>query len=220
MSSEHTSRFRQRLPLYVSLAAHGMAAALFVTVGLHMQPKIAPSSDEFQIAMLEIAGGSSMARSPLMMAPNGDRKAVKEFPELRPAKANVPAQKRHLPKASGSEAQAARAQDRGTSSAAGNGSDARDATPAFPTFSPRPPIADRSLIPSSDRQVVLDVRLSASGEVVGETLVRGIGNALDQIAFEAVKSWRFQPATVNGQAVPSEAEVIFTFGPHYPIAGM
>ena len=94
----------------------------------------------------------------------------------------------------------------------------RDATPAFPTFSPKPPVADRSLLPSSDRQIVVDVKLSAAGDVIGETLVTGIGNALDQIALEAVKSWRFQPATVNGQAVASEAEVIFTFGPHYPIS--
>jgi len=65
---------------------------------------------------------------------------------------------------------------------------------------------------------VLDVKLNAAGEVIGETLTTGIGNALDQLALQTVKSWRFQPATVNGQPVPSEAEVIFTFGPHYPVS--
>ena len=219
MSSTHSSGFRGRLSLYLSLAAHGLVAALFVQVGMHMKPKVVPAAGEVQIAMLEVAGGSSMARSPLLMAPNGDRNAKKKLPDSRPANAITEPQKRHRAKASGSEAPAARAQDRGTSSAAGNGSDARDATFAFPIFSPKPPVTDRSLLPSSDRQVVLDVKLSAAGEVTAETLVAGVGNALDQIALDAVKTWRFQPATVNGQGVPSEAEVIFTFGPHYPTAG-
>lgn len=217
MSSPDSSRFRGRLPLYVSLALHGLVGALFVPVGLHMKPKLAPAADEVQIAMLEVAGGSSLAKSPLLMAPRGDRKSQKVLPESRPANSKLPPQKRHLPKASGSQAQAARAEDHGTSSAAGNGSDARDATFAFPVFSPKPPVTDRSLLPSSDRKVVLDVKLNASGEVTDETLVSGIGSVLDQMALDTVKSWRFQPATVNGQPVPSDAEVIFTFGPHYTI---
>jgi TonB family protein len=214
--STRALRFRGRLPLCVSLAAHGLVAALLVPVGMHLKTKLKPSADEYQIAMVEVAGGSALPKLPLLIAPNGDRNAEKQGPESRPS-ATVPPQKRHLHKASGSQAQMAREQDRGTSSAAGNGSDARDATFAFPVFSPKPPIADRALLPSVDRQVVLDVKLNTVGEVIGENLVRGIGNALDQIALETVKSWRFQPATVNGQPVPSEAEVIFTFGPHYPI---
>jgi len=213
------ARFGGRLPVYVSVAAHALVGVLFVSVGLRMQPKLAPAGGEYQIAMLETAGGSAMAKLPLLMAPNGKKNGDAEAAESRPNIHPAP-QKRHAAKASGSEAQAARAQDRGTSSAAGNGSDARDASFAFPVYSPKPPLRDRNLLPTSDQQVVVDVRLNAGGEVIGETLVRGIGTALDQIALEALKSWRFQPATVNGKAVASEAEVIFTFGPHYPIAAM
>jgi TonB family protein len=218
VSSTHASPFRGRLPLYISLVTHGLVAALFVSVGMHIKPKLVAHTDEYQIAMLEVAGGSAIAKSPLIMAPNGDRKAEKDHPESR-ASVHAPPQKQHLPKASGSQAQLARAQDRGTSSAAGNGSDARDATFAFPIFSPRPPVTDRSLLPASDRQIVLDVKLNAAGEVIAETMVTGMGNALDQLALNAVKTWRFQPATVNGQPVASEAEVIFTFGPKYPVTG-
>lgn len=217
MSSTHPSRFRGRLALGVSLATHGLVAALLVPVGMHLRPKIVPASDEYQIAMLETAGGSAIPKWPLIMAPNGDRKADRIQPESRPVP-NAAPRKKQVSKASGSGAKAAREQDRGTSSAAGNGTDTRDATFAFPVFSPKPPITDRTLLPSTDRQVVLDVKLNAAGEVTGETLVRGLGNALDQLALQTVKSWRFQPATVNGQPVSSEAEVIFTFGPHYPIA--
>jgi protein TonB len=77
-------------------------------------------------------------------------------------------------------------------------------------------VTDRALLPSTDQQVVIDVNLSETGQVTGEKLVKSIGNALDEIAMSTVKSWRFQPATLNGQPVASEAEVIFTFGPHYP----
>ena len=215
MSTKQNSRVRGRLPLYLSLAAHGLVAALLVPAGMRMRAKIAPPAETYQIAMLEVAGGSAMAKLPFLMAPKGEKKGDKEQTEPRLSVHPVQ-QKRHVAKASGSEAQAARPQDRGTSSAAGNGSDARNATFPFPVFSPKPPVTDRALLPSSDQQVVIDVHLNEAGEVTGETLVKSIGNGLDEIAMKVVKTWRFQAATVNGQAVASEAEVIFTFGPHYP----
>jgi protein TonB len=54
--------------------------------------------------------------------------------------------------------------------------------------------------------------------VTGETLVKGMGNALDQIVLDTVKTWRFHPATVNGNPVASEAELIFPFNLSYPVA--
>ena len=99
----------------------------------------------------------------------------------------------------------------------GNGSDAEDARPAFPTYSPRPPVTDRALLPTSEVKIVVDVDLDALGQVVHETLVKGMGTRLDQIVLETVKTWRFQPATVNGKPVPSEDELIFPFNPSYPI---
>ena len=217
MSSKNGSRFRSPWPVYVSVCAHALLTILFVTAGIRIHPKLVPAAGEYQIAMLQTAGGSAMAKS-LFMAPTGDRKSDKEQPEHRPSLHPAPG-KRIVSKAAGSASLAAQPKNHGTSSAAGNGSDAQTATFPFPTFSPKPPVTDRSLLPSSDRQIVLDVKLSAAGEVIGETLVTGMGNALDQIALSTVKTWRFQPATVNGQAVPSEAEVIFTFGPHYPVSG-
>ncbi|MGB6719199.1 MAG: TonB family protein, partial [Terracidiphilus sp.] len=100
----------------------------------------------------------------------------------------------------------------------GNGTDAESADPAFPVFSPRPPVTDRSLLPSSDQQVIVDVKVSASGEVLEATLVKGLGNALDQIVLDTVKTWRFQPATLKGSPVPTEAELIFPFNEKYPTA--
>jgi protein TonB len=101
---------------------------------------------------------------------------------------------------------------------AGNGPDDQDATPAFPTFSPKPPVRDHGLLPASEKKIIVDVDVDEKGGVVSETLVTGLGNKLDQIVLETVKSWRFQPATVNGKPVATQAELVFPFNPQYPIS--
>jgi TonB family protein len=100
----------------------------------------------------------------------------------------------------------------------GNGPDTQNADPAFPVFSPRPAVADRSLLPSSEQQVIVDVKVSASGDVLEATVVKGIGNGLDQLVLDTVKTWRFHPATINGSPVATEAELIFPFSPRYAAA--
>jgi TonB family protein len=100
----------------------------------------------------------------------------------------------------------------------GIGVDTQSADPAFPVFSPRPPVIDRSLLPPSSQQVIVDVKVSAAGDVLEATLVKGIGNALDQLVLTTVKTWRFHPAMLNGNAVPTEDELIFPFDQSYPIA--
>jgi protein TonB len=165
-----------------------------------------------------VAGGSRAPRLPLPEAPaaNPDAKNARVQEQVtRPA--SLPRERRPA-KASGTNAAAAQPSDLGTNSVAGNGSDAQNTTPAFPIFSPNPAVHDRSLLPASDRQVVVDVQLNAGGEVVSENFVRGIGNALDRIVLDIVKTWRFQPATVDGKSVPSEAEVIVDFSQRYPVS--
>lgn len=98
---------------------------------------------------------------------------------------------------------------------AGDGADADNAFPAFPVFSPHPPVSDRTLLPASDREVVVDVNVSALGEVLNVTLVKGLGNALDQIVLDTVKTWRFHPATINGAPVATQAELVFPFNRSY-----
>jgi TonB family protein len=78
-------------------------------------------------------------------------------------------------------------------------------------------VTDRSLLPGSEQKIVVAVDVDALGQVVSEKLVRGMGNKLDGMVLDIVKTWRFHPATVDGRAVASEAEVIFPFNPSYPI---
>jgi TonB family protein len=99
--------------------------------------------------------------------------------------------------------------------ASGNGSGSQDAEPAYPIFSPSPHIADRGLLPSEVRNVVVDVDVSDTGLVTNERLVLGLGNDLDRAVLEAVKTWRFHPATVDGASVASVAELVFPLSQRY-----
>jgi TonB family protein len=93
----------------------------------------------------------------------------------------------------------------------GTGEGTDDAEPALPLFYPSPGITDRSLLPVAKQNIVVDVNISPMGDVTDEKLVRGLGNALDQIVLATVKSWRFRPATLNGTAVASVEELVFPF---------
>lgn len=101
----------------------------------------------------------------------------------------------------------------------GNGSDNEDARPAFPVFAPKPAVTDGGLLPVAEKKIVVDVKVDQEGAVVSETLVKGLGNRLDQIVLDTVKTWRFQPATVNGKPVETEAEIVFPFDSQYPVDG-
>jgi TonB family protein len=97
----------------------------------------------------------------------------------------------------------------------GSQTGSEDITPAYPVFFPSPHIADRSLLPSENRNVVVDVDVSAQGEVIDEKLVQGLGNSADQIVLDTVRSWKFHPASSNGNAVASVAELIFPLSPKW-----
>jgi len=216
MSSEHP-RAHHRIPAtIVSLACHAAAVALLAAAATRVTLKKPEASTLCCVAALEVAGGSRAARLPLPIEPAASHSAKQPpVPEPVTRPASSP-RERQPTKASGTNAAAARPTDRGTNSVAGNGGDAQNTTPAFPVFYPNPAVRDRSLLPASERHVVVDVQLTAGGEVLSENLVKGMGNALDRMAIDIVKTWRFQPATVNGKPVPSEAEVIFSFSQRYP----
>jgi protein TonB len=205
MSAVDTTRSRKLALVMVSLAVH----SALLTIGLVwvFRPRVveAPAKQplKYYHALLAIPGG---ARAPETKEPPGRKKhfvpAAEKTSALtlaaKPAPAKgAPVDAHHDP-------------------VAGNGLDAQSASPAFPVFSPRPQVADRALLPPSDRQVIVDVKLNASGEVLEATLVQGIGNALDQLVLDTVKTWRFQPATLNGSPVATESELIFPFNQSYP----
>lgn len=98
----------------------------------------------------------------------------------------------------------------------GTGAGTDDAEPAFPTYFPRPPVTDRSLLPAVEKKIIVHVTISPLGDVTDEKLVQGFGNALDDLVLKTVKGWRFHPATLNGSAVASVEDLVFPFNQDYP----
>jgi protein TonB len=169
------------------------------------------------VAQLAISGGSHAIRITLPVSqfaahthePTPNTDAAK--------KTDIPMQVPALKKSGGGSTKNPHHGDGSSTALTGNGSDALDIHPAFPVFSPHPPVSDRSLLPSSEEKIIVDVSVDAFGQVVSENLVKGLGNRLDKIVLETVKTWRFQPATLNGKPVATEAELIFPFNLDYPI---
>ncbi len=58
--------------------------------------------------------------------------------------------------------------------------------------------------------VNIRVRLDTQGRVIGVESVTG-NTALQGTALEAVRQWRFRPATTSGRTVPSDFNVTFNF---------
>ncbi len=205
---EVTAKLRIGIARFLALSAalHLLISACVFLVEHRqkMQTVVEEKPTRFYPAMLLYAGGSRAKRTD---APAGRKKHPQETKQATDLTIN-----RNIAPAQG---QPVAAPD---TSVAGSGADRQSADPAFPVFSPHPPVSDRSLLPSSNQEVVVDVKVSATGDVLEVTLVKGIGNGLDRIVLDTVKSWRFHPATINGNPVATEAELIFPFNLSYPMA--
>jgi TonB family protein len=59
--------------------------------------------------------------------------------------------------------------------------------------------------------VVLRVTFTASGQVIINSVVRGLGHGLDEEARRVASQIRFRPATRNGQAVDLTTNITITF---------
>jgi TonB family protein len=213
-----TSTSRSRSGVMVSVGIHAAVIALLLIGGAaRMRTHTVPPAKAGFLATLEIAGGAHRVSVPSFEAPNTSKAEKAEHVKDPETKVMDPTKAAHKEK----ETPSALPQDsagKGTgTAAAGDGADAQNATPAFPVFSPKPPVADRALLPAAEQHIVVDVNVNEAGDVTGETLVKGMGNALDQIVMDTVKTWRFHPATVNGNPVASEAELIFPFNLSYPV---
>jgi TonB family protein len=194
--------------LIISLALHSVFFASVFLFGTRLMVKVIATSGTSHAIRITLPNSQFAAHT---RTPDAHADSAKKTP----LPMDIPPQK----KSGGGSTKDPHHGDGSGNATFSNGADAEDVRPAFPVFSPHPPVADRSLLPNSPQKVVVDVDVDASGQVVSEKLVRGMGSKLDQIVLETVKTWRFQPATVNGKPVPTEAELIFPFNLDYPIAG-
>ncbi len=204
--------------LCISLVLHGAFFLCVFLFGVHAPVVIVKSVHPQRVADLAMAGGSHRIR---IVLPTADLAAHVKNPDeyADPAKKTIiPMIVPEKQKSGGGSTRDPHHGDGSGKAMRGNGPDTIDMTPAFPVYSPHPPIRDRALLPQTAQRIVIDVTLDDAGVVVKENLVKGLGNPLDEIVLGIVRTWRFQPAKIDGKPVASEAEVIFPLDRNYPIA--
>ena len=204
--------------LVISLGLHGVFFAAVFLFGDRATIRIVQTAPPQLVARISNSGGSHAIRITLPASQFASHTRTPDADAASSKKTTLPMDVPPVKKSGGGSPKDPHRGDGSSKAAFGNGSEAEDVYPAFPVFSPHPPVTDRSLLPNSPEKVVVDVQVDASGQVVSEKLVKGLGTRLDQIVLDTVRTWRFHPATVNGKAVPTEAELIFPFNQDYPIA--
>ncbi|MGA8530553.1 MAG: TonB family protein [Acidobacteriaceae bacterium] len=202
----------RRRGLLLSLGFHS-ALALFLFLLMLSWGRVRPVYTESRCCSTPLywsgsqTGGSS---HPHRAARKRRKKPVPAAPAAEKASSAAPVP---AVQTTASQAGIAAPQQQGTF---GTGTGSEDAEPAFPVYFPWPGVPDRSLLPAAEKKVIVEVTVSPLGDVTGEKLVQGMGNSLDQIVLNTVKSWRFHPATQNGTAVASVADLVFPFNREYP----
>jgi outer membrane biosynthesis protein TonB len=204
--------------LIVSIAMHGAFFASVALFGVHAPVVIVKSVHPQRVAELAFAGGSHRIR---IVLPTAQMSAHVRDPDEHAEsskKTIIPMPVPEKLKSGGGSTKDPHHGDGTGKAMRGNGAESIDMTPAFPVFSPHPPIRDRALLPQTAEKIVIDVDLDETGLVVKETLVKGLGNQLDSIVLGIVKTWKFQPAKIDGKPVASQAEVVFPLDRNYPVA--
>jgi hypothetical protein len=198
---------------WVSVAAHSVLLALLIFAAHHawqVRPVSTRGGEHATVLYWEGSVGTGVART----HQHGAEKLTPARTTPRNSPVAPPHEKQLVPDAQEATDTAA-ASPAGSSTShsqsSGTGDGSQDATLAFPVYSPSPHI-DRALLPRADENVVVDVNVSALGEVLDEKLVHGLGTSVDQTILDTVRSWKFHPATIDGNAVASVAELVFPLG--------
>lgn len=79
------------------------------------------------------------------------------------------------------------------------------------TFKPKPVYTAEATAKKIEGDVVLQVTFTASGQVIVQHVVQGLGYGLDESAEAAARQIRFKPAMQEGQPVDSTVNVRITF---------
>ena len=82
--------------------------------------------------------------------------------------------------------------------------------PALPVTT-ADPVAYPWELPDSEGNVVVEITINESGDIVRKTVLQSLGTRLDEKVLAALENWRFHPATKNGVAIASKQDAIFHF---------
>lgn len=87
------------------------------------------------------------------------------------------------------------------------------AEPARPIHQASPRVPQSTIRVRAEGTVVVEVTIDTRGIVSGARIVKPVFPSYDAAALRAAKQWRFQPATINGEAVESRMTLQFEFKP-------
>jgi len=80
-----------------------------------------------------------------------------------------------------------------------------------PIFSPDPEFSEEARKNKFQGNVILKIIVGIDGKTHEIAVLRSLGMGLDEKAIEAVRQWRFEPGTKDGQPVPVEVNVEVNF---------
>jgi TonB family protein len=92
-----------------------------------------------------------------------------------------------------------------------NSAASSDATPPVLIRKVEPEYSEAARKGKWQGTVTLDVEVSASGSVSAVTVVRSLGQGLDEKAIEAVQQWKFRPGMKGGKPVAAQTQVEVSF---------
>jgi TonB family protein len=96
---------------------------------------------------------------------------------------------------------------------------ARTKEPSTPSFEPATVVSSAEpvypVMAMGSGTVVLAVNIDAAGEIQDVKVIKG-SEGFKSSALEAIKGWKFKPAMLEGEPVPSVVPVAFSFS--WPIA--
>jgi periplasmic protein TonB len=78
-------------------------------------------------------------------------------------------------------------------------------------YNPEPNFSDEARKSKTQGSVVLMLVVGADGRTYDISVQRSLGMGLDEKAIDAVRTWRFHPATLNGQPVAAQIAVEVNF---------
>jgi TonB family protein len=80
-----------------------------------------------------------------------------------------------------------------------------------PTYTPEPRFSDAARQARYQGTMMMDIVIDERGNLAWMRVVRALGMGLDENAMEMVRTWRFDPATRNGEPVPVEMQIEVSF---------
>jgi len=83
--------------------------------------------------------------------------------------------------------------------------------PPTPTYTPEPEFSEEARRAKFQGVVILSIIVDETGNVSQVRLERPLGKGLDDNAMQGVKTWRFNPARLEGQPVAVEMRIEVAF---------